>query len=49
MIGIVCACVKNSFCGEVKEEDNNGEEDQFADVDELEAFSEPEEDEYITR
>ena len=30
---------------EVEEEDNDGNEDTFADVDELEAFSEPEEDE----
>ena len=41
MIGIVRACIKNSSCGG-KEEDNNGKEDPFADVDELEAFSEPE-------
>ena len=29
---------------EVEEEDNDGEGDLFADVDELEAFSKPEED-----
>ena len=30
---------------EVEEEDNDSKEDMFADVDELQAFSEPEEDE----
>ena len=33
------------FSVEEEEEDNDGKEDTFADVDELEAFSKPEEDE----
>ena len=33
------------FSVEEEEEDNDGEEDPFADVNELEAFSKPEEDE----
>ena len=38
------------FSVEEEEEDNDGEEDPFADVNELEAFSKPEEDElHITR
>ena len=32
------------FSVEEEEEDNNGKEEPFADVDELEAFSKPEED-----
>ena len=44
MIRIVRACIKNSLRGG-RGEDNDREEDPFADVDELEAFSKPEEDE----
>ena len=43
MIRIVHGCVKK-FLLLGKEGDNSGEEDPFADVDELGAFNEPEED-----
>ena len=47
MIRSVRACVKNyNICcmRVIKEEDNDSEEDPFADVDKLEALSEPDED-----